>query len=94
MSYPRTTHSDPDYASTLSAIFATYGPPRKMNFGGNVESGSADGAFRASGQTRWERGYDRVTMESYFDWRLYRGELQREQPASVRFETRKPCSGF
>ena len=94
VSYTRNIHSDADYANTLAAIFATYGPPRKMNFSGNVESGSADGAFRASGQTRWERGYDRVTMQSYFDWRLYRGELQREQPASVRFETRNPCSGF
>ncbi|HYO28818.1 MAG TPA: hypothetical protein VER68_11105 [Azonexus sp.] len=93
-SYTRNIHSDADYANTLAAIFATYGPPRKMNFSGNVESGSADGAFRASGQTQWERGDDRVTMQSYFDWRLYRGELQREQPASVRFETRNPCSGF
>ena len=94
VSYTRNIHSDADYANTLAAIFATYGPPRKMNFSGDVESGSANGAFRASGETRWQRGHDRVTMESYFDWRLYRGELQREQPASVRYETRNPCAGF
>ena len=94
VSYTRNIHSDADYANTLAAIFATYGPPRKMNFSGDVESGSADGAFRASGETQWERGGDRVRMTSYFDWRLYRGELRREQPASVRFETRNPCGGF
>ena len=94
VSYTRNIHSDADYANTLAAIFATYGPPRKMNFSGDVATGAADGAFRASGETRWEWGPDRVRMESYFDWRLYRGELQREQPASVRYETRNPCSGF
>jgi hypothetical protein len=94
VSYTRNIHSDADYANTLSTIFATYGPPRKMNFSGNVESGSADGAFRASGETQWERGGDRVRMTSYFDWRLYRGELWREQPARVRYETRSPCGGF
>ena len=94
VSYTRNIHSDADYANTLEAIFATYGPPRQMNFSGDVEGGSVAGAFRASGQTRWQRGYDRVTMVSHFDWRLYRGELLREQPASVRFETRNPCRGF
>ena len=94
VSYTRNIHSDADYANTLSTIFATYGPPRRMNFSGNVESGSADGAFRASGETQWSRGPDRVRMESHFDWRLYRGELRREQPASVRYETRNPCGGF
>ena len=94
VSYTRNIHSDADYANTLAAIFATYGAPRRMNFSGDVVSGSANGAFRASGETRWARGYDRVKMRSYFDWRLYGGELQREQPASVRFETRNPCGGF
>lgn len=94
VSYTRNIHSDADYANTLAAIFATYGPPRKINFSGDVESGSVDGAFRASGETRWSRGPDRVRMESHFDWRLYRGELRREQPASVTYETRNPCRGF
>lgn len=95
VSYTRNIHSDADYANTLAAIFATYGPPYQMNFSGDVGAGTAaGGAFRASGETQWERGPDLVRMESYFDWRLYRGELQREQPASVRYETRSPCSGF
>lgn len=94
VSYTRNIHSDADYASSLAAIFANYGPPRKMSFSGDVEGSSADGAFRASGETLWVRGADRVRMESYFDWRLYHGQLQREQPASVRYETRSPCSGF
>jgi len=94
VSYSRNIHSDADYARTLATIFATYGPPRKMNFSGDVDTGAAAGAFRASGETEWRRGDDRVKMQSNFDWRLYRGELQREQPASVRFETRNPCSSF
>jgi hypothetical protein len=95
VSYTRNIHSDADYASTLAAIFATYGPPRKMSFSGDVATGSVtDGAFRASGETQWVRGDDRVRMKSYFDWRFYRGDLQREQPASVRYETRSPCSGY
>jgi hypothetical protein len=94
VSYTRNIHSDADYANTLSAIFATYGPPRKMNFSGNMDTGSAAGAFRASGVTEWRQGGDRVLMESDFDWRLYRGELRREQPASVRYETLNPCSSY
>ncbi len=94
VSYTRNIHSDADYANTLAAIFATYGPPRKMSFSGDVAGSSGDGAFRASGETLWVRGAERVRMKSYFDWRLYRGELRREQPASVRYETSSPCSGF
>ena len=94
VSYTRNIHSDADYANTLSAIFATYGPPRKMNFSGGVESGSSEGVFRASGETQWGRGAERVRMQSHFDWRLYRGELWREQPARVTYETRNPCRGF
>jgi len=94
VSYTRNIHSDADYANTLAAIFATYGPPRKMSFSGDVAGSSADGAFRASGETWWGRGDDRVRMESHFDWRLYHGQLLREQPASVRYETRNPCRGF
>jgi len=92
VSYTRNIHSDADYANTLAAIFATYGPPRKMNFSCDMATGSAAGAFRASGVTEWRQGGDRVLMESDFDWRLYRGELRREQPASVRYETRNPCT--
>jgi hypothetical protein len=94
VSYTRNIQSDADYASTLAAIFATYGPPRKMNFSGDVATGTTAGAFRASGETEWSWGGDRVRMESYFDWRLHQGGLQREQPASVRYETRSPCSSF
>lgn len=94
VAYTRNIHSDADYANTLAAIFATYGPPRKMNFSGDMDTGAAAGAFRASGETEWRRGADRVRMESHFDWRLYRGALQREQPASVTYETRNPCGGF
>jgi hypothetical protein len=94
VSYTRNIHSDADYASTLATIFATYGPPRKMNFSGDMATGSAAGAFRASGETEWRRGVDRVRMESDFDWRLYQGALQREQPASVRYETRNPCNSL
>jgi len=94
VSYTRNIHSDADYANTLAAIFANYGPPRKMNFSGDVAAGSAAGAFRASGETEWRRGADRVRMASDFDWRLYQGELRREQPASVRYETFNPCNAF
>jgi hypothetical protein len=92
-SYTRNIQSDTDYASTLAAIFATYGPPRSMTFSGNVAAGNAGGAFVSAGETVWWAGADRVRMRSFFDWRLYRGELQRMQPASVMYETRSPCTG-
>jgi len=94
VSYSRNILSDADYANTLAAIFATYGPPRKMSFSGDVATGTAEGAFRASGETLWRQGLDRVRMDSFFDWRLSQGDLRREQPASVRFETRSPCGSF
>lgn len=94
VSYRRNIMSDEDYANILSGIFAAYGPPRKMSFSGDVATGTAEGAFRASGETLWAQGTDRVRMDSFFDWRLNRGDLRRQQPASVFFETRSPCGGF
>jgi len=91
VSYRRNIQSDEDYANTLAGIFATYGPPRTMSFSGDVATGTAEGAFRASGETLWVLGLDRVRMESFFDWRLNQGDLRRQQPASVLFETRSPC---
>jgi hypothetical protein len=91
-SYTRNIQSDADYASTLAAIFATYGAPRSMSFSGNVATGNGGGAFVSAGETEWRAGADRVRMRSFFDWRLYRGELQRMQPASVTYETLNPCS--
>jgi hypothetical protein len=92
-SYTRNIQSDADYARTLATIFATYGPPRGMSFSGKVSRGNAGGTFVWAGQTVWWRGADRVRMRSFFDWRLYRGELRRMQPASVSYETLNPCSG-
>jgi hypothetical protein len=94
VSYRRNVLSDADYANTLAGIFATYGPPRKMSFSGDVATGTAEGAFRASGETLWAQGLDRVRMASFFDWRLNQGDLRRQQPASVLFETRSPCTNF
>lgn len=91
VSYSRNIHSDLDYAKTLAAIFVTYGAPRNMSFVGNVTTAGVGGAFVSAGETLWNRGSDSVKMRSFFDWRLYRGELQRMQPASVMYETRNPC---
>ncbi len=76
----------------LAGIFSAYGPPAKMQFGGDVEPGIASGAFRAMGYTLWAKGTDRVWMMSYFDWRLQQGNLYRQQPASVRFDILNPCN--
>lgn len=92
VSYTRNILSDADYARTLASIFAAYGPPRKMQFSGDVEPGIAAGALRAAGLTLWVQGADRVWMNSYFDWRLDQGQLLRQQPASVRFQTLNPCN--
>jgi hypothetical protein len=94
VSYRRNIQSDEDYANTLSGIFAIYGPPRKMSFSGDVATGTSEGAFRASGETLWAQGPDRVRMESFFDWRMNQGDLRRQQPASVLFETRNPCANY
>ncbi len=50
VSYTRNIHSDADYANTLAAIFATYGPPRKMNF--SWRHGHRFGGRRLSRQWR------------------------------------------
>jgi hypothetical protein len=92
VSYSRNIQSDADYARVLASIFSLYGPPTKMQFSGDIEPGVAAGAFRATGFTLWTKGADRVSMESYFDWRLHHGQLFRQQPASVRFETLNPCN--
>jgi hypothetical protein len=92
VAYRRAIRSDADYAGTLAAIFATYGPPRKMNFDGDVATDTTAGAFRAAGETLWGNGSDRVRMHSSFDWRVQQGRLRREQPATVQFESRSPCS--
>ena len=91
VSYSRDIHSDADYASTLASVFATYGPPRNMSVSGDVAAGATAGAMRASGDTVWTRGPDRVKMKSSFDWRMHQGELRREQPARIKFETLNPC---
>ncbi len=92
VSYTRNILSDMDYARVLAGIFGAYGPPAKMQFGGDVEPGIASGAFRAMGYTLWAKGTDRVWMMSYFDWRLQQGNLYRQQPASVRFDILNPCN--
>jgi len=92
VSYTREILSDVDYANILAEIFSAYGPPKKMHFSGDVEPNAAAGSFRAMGYTLWAKGPDRIMMTSYFDWRLYRGQLFRQQPASVRFETLNPCN--
>lgn len=91
VSYSRNIQSDDDYAHILADIFSAYGPPSKMQFSGDIEPGADAGAFRAASSAMWTRGADRVRMESAFDWRLYRGELFRRQPASVTFEILNPC---
>lgn len=91
VSYTREIQSDTDYANVLAGLFRVYGPPSNMHFSGDVEPGSTYGAFRAIGNTLWEKGADRVSMTSYFDWRLYQGELYRQQPANIRYETLNPC---
>lgn len=91
VSYSRNIQSDADYAQILAEIFSAYGPPSKMQFSGDIEPGADAGAFRAASSAMWARGADRVRMESSFDWRLYRGELYRRQPASVSFEILNPC---
>ncbi len=92
VSYSRNIQSDADYAGVLASIFSHYGPPSKMHFSGDVEPGIAAGAFRAMASAQWEQGADRVSMDSAFDWRLHQGQLFRQQPASVRFETLNPCN--
>ncbi|MCI4680556.1 hypothetical protein K9U33_18195 [Rhodoblastus acidophilus] len=92
VSYSRNIQSDVDYARVLAGIFSVYGAPGKMQFSGDIEPGIAAGAFRATGNTLWARGADRVSMASAFDWRLYQGRLFRQQPASVTFETLNPCN--
>ncbi|HUO53114.1 MAG TPA: hypothetical protein VMU18_00120 [Rhodoblastus sp.] len=92
VSYTRNILSDTDYANVLAGIFSAYGSPSGMRFSGDIEPGAASGAFRAIGFTLWAKGADRITMTSYFDWRFYQGELFRQQPASVRFETLNPCN--
>ena len=92
VSYSRNIQSDSDYARVLAHIFSAYGPPSRMQFSGDVEPGIAAGAFRATGSTLWEKGAERVSMESSFDWRLYRGQLYRQQPASVSFQIFNPCN--
>lgn len=89
--YTRAVQSDADYAAMLAQIFAAYGPPVRMQFGGDVVPSLAAGAFRATAITMWARGADRVVMNSYFDWRLLQGTLLRQQPASVTFQTFNPC---
>ncbi len=92
VSYSRNIQSDTDYARVLASIFSVYGPPSKMEFSGDIEPRLDAGAFRATGSTLWLKGADRVSMESSFDWRLHHGQLFRQQPASVRFETLNPCN--
>ncbi len=92
VSYSRNIQSDSDYARVLAGIFSVFGLPRKMQFSGDVEPGIAAGAFRATGSTLWAKDADAVWMDSNFDWRLYQGQLFRQQPASVKFETLNPCN--
>ena len=73
-------------------IYSARTARQKMQFSGDVEPGIAAGAFRATGSTLWEKGAERVSMESSFDWRLYRGQLYRQQPASVSFQIFNPCN--
>lgn len=92
VSYSRNIQSDSDYARVLANIFSSYGPPSRMQFSGDVEPGVDAGAFRATGSTVWVNGPDRVSMDSAFDWRLDRGHLFRQQPASVTFQAFNPCN--
>lgn len=93
-SYRRNLASDADYASTLSRVFAAFGPPRLMSFRGDVttDMDTASGAMQSYVITEWVRGDDRVQLKSYFDWRTHKGNLGRFQPATIAYETRSPCN--
>lgn len=92
--YSRSIVSDPDYAATLAKLFREYGPPKQMSFRGDVSTDidSGGGTMQSYVITYWYRGYDRVRLKSYFDWRYQQGNLGRFQPATITFETRSPCS--
>jgi hypothetical protein len=93
VAYSRNISSDQDYAATLAHLFGDYGPPREMNFAGDVSTDMDTGAgtMQSRALTKWYGGNDRIRLKSYFDWRFYRGNLGRFQPATILYEVRNPC---